>query len=278
MTTTLRPDGPEERTADGTRTRTFTICDNARPVGTLRLSADSGPGGTAGRIEELSVEEPDRRRGRATVAALAAEEVLRDWGCRHLGVSVPADAGGATRLAGLLGYAADGRMMSKEVPGHTPPPPPGSTLEDMSPARYPGWLEAEKAGFVRTCTGRGLSSARAGAIADETHRRHLPDGPDSEGSAVRVLMHEGNDVGTLWVSTGEGLPLPTEGFVFSVEVAAAHRGRGHGRTLMYEAERVCRAAGARTLGLHVVEGNAAARALYRSLGYRTVTRSFHKLL
>ncbi|MGW0016640.1 GNAT family N-acetyltransferase, partial [Streptomyces tendae] len=83
MTTTLRPTEPLQRAADGTRSRHFQVCVNSRPVGVLHLGTSSSLGDSVAVIHELRVDEPDRRRGRGTVAALAAEEVARAWGCRH---------------------------------------------------------------------------------------------------------------------------------------------------------------------------------------------------
>ncbi len=63
-----------------------------------------------------------------------------------------------------------------------------------------------------------------------------------------------------------------------VEVSPAHRGRGHGRTLMLLAERECLAAGVRNLGLNVFADNAVAVRLYGSLGYRVTERLYGKAL
>ncbi|MFD0346740.1 GNAT family N-acetyltransferase [Kitasatospora aburaviensis] len=63
-----------------------------------------------------------------------------------------------------------------------------------------------------------------------------------------------------------------------VEVAEAHRGHGHGRTLMLLAERECLAAGVHDLGLNVFTGNEVAIRLYDSLGYRVTNRVYGKPL
>lgn len=80
MTTTLRPTGPIQQGADGARTRAYDVCDNGRPVGAVEIGTDPGFGATAGVLRSLRIDEPNRRRGRGTIAALAAEEVLRGWG------------------------------------------------------------------------------------------------------------------------------------------------------------------------------------------------------
>lgn len=119
MTTTLRPAGPDQYDADGVRSRSYDICVNSRPVGLLRLTVDPQYGPVTGRVTQLVVEERDRRRGRGAVAALAGEEVLRDWGCRRVEISVPAAAEGALALAAGLGYTERSRSMVKEL-GRSP--------------------------------------------------------------------------------------------------------------------------------------------------------------
>ncbi len=57
------------------------------------------------------------------------------------------------------------------------------------------------------------------------------------------------------------------GWVWYVAVAPAHRGRGHGRALMHEAERLLRERGCPKLNLQVRSDNAGAAAFYRRLGY-----------
>ncbi|RWZ72902.1 GNAT family N-acetyltransferase, partial [Streptomyces albidoflavus] len=109
MTTTLRPAAPLQREPDGTvRLRPYDICVNGRPVGSLSVGTAPGMGPTVGLLDGLTVQEADRGRGRATVALLAAEEVLRGWGCTLARCTVPADAGPALRLATALGWTEGG--------------------------------------------------------------------------------------------------------------------------------------------------------------------------
>ncbi|WP_052850783.1 GNAT family N-acetyltransferase [Streptomyces avicenniae] len=120
MTTTLRPDGPQTPTPGGGRTRSYRIRVNGRDAGGLVLASD-GPRPATGRIVRLTVDEADRRRGRGTVAALAAEEILRDWGCADAGAVVPADATTALRLAASLGWTERARTFGKPLPGQEQP-------------------------------------------------------------------------------------------------------------------------------------------------------------
>lgn len=265
MTTTLRPTAPERRSEDGGRSRSFEVCVNSRPVGTVELTTDARFGPHVGRISALAIDERDRGRGRGTVAALAAEEVLRTWGCGQIQVSVPAPAETALGLAGALGYTERSRTMTKPL-ATAPALPAGSIPRPMDEEESRRWLAHARQRCVRHWTELGVPPARAEAMAVRDH-----DG--APGTTLAVLSHDGEDVGTLWVG-----PHADGAHVFDVEVGAAHRGRGHGRTLMLLAEREALAAGAVALGLTVFAGNEPARRLYDSLGYETTVVHLYKAL
>ncbi|ADI05545.1 acetyltransferase [Streptomyces bingchenggensis BCW-1] len=281
MTTILRPTGPEQRTDAGGRARSYEVCVNGRPVGSLHLATDDRLGPEVGRIERLDIDEPDRHRGRGTVAALAAEEVLRGWGCTQVEVSIPAQTTTALGLAGALGFSERGRNMVKEL-SEAPELPPGSEVRAMGEAEYPAWFEHERAEYIRSWTDRGVAEEAARAKADAAYATLLPDGPATPGALLRVLAHDGTDVGTVWLAIRPEEAAEAagalEGYVYGVEVAEEHRGHGHGRTLMLAAERDGLAAGARTIGLHVFGGNAPALRLYESLGYRPTEYHLFKQL
>ncbi|MEU1308536.1 GNAT family N-acetyltransferase [Streptomyces cinnamoneus] len=273
MTTTLRPTAPEQRTGDGGRSRSYEVCVNSRPVGRIDLAMDTRFGPGFGRIERLAIDERDRHRGRGTVAALAAEEVLRGWGCTQITVSVPAGAGTALGLAGALGYAERNRNMAKTLAA-APALPAGSVARPMGEDEYGRWREAEKAAYVQEWVDRGVPRPHAEAKAERDDALLLPQGPATPGTILRILAHEGTDVGTLWAALRPG----GSAWVFGVEVAAPHRGRGHGRTLMLLAERESLAAGAAALELNVFAANTPALGLYASLGYEPTEIHLYKLL
>ncbi|MCC2276469.1 GNAT family N-acetyltransferase [Streptomyces sp. ET3-23] len=263
MTTTLRPAAPEQRTDDGGRSRRYEIRVNSRPVGSIDLATDRRFGPGVGRIVRLAVEVPDRRRGRGTVAALAAEEVLRGWGCRRVEVCVAAgQAAAGLPLATALGYTERNRTMGKPLSAEPPSLPDGTGGRPMTEAEFAVWEPAARAEYAERWTAYGVPADRAQAHAEADHRALLPDGPATDGMLLRVLSHHGTPVGTLWAA----LRSPA-GFVYRVEVDPAHRGQGHGRSLMFLAETELRAAGADRLRLNVFADNAPARRLYESLGY-----------
>jgi ribosomal protein S18 acetylase RimI-like enzyme len=270
MTTTLRPSGPVEQAADGTRERAFRICVNGRPVGEVRLVTDPRFGFRTGRIERLRVDPAERRRGRATVAALAAEEVLRDWGCVRVEAGVPEGAEAARGLATALGYAERTRLMVRTLAERPPAPSETGTVRALTRAEYPAWLAAERAKYISYVTAQGVAHDQAVAAADATYARLLPEGLDTGSTRLRVATHAGTQVGSLWMNVGgNGVPPGMDAYVYALVVGEEHRRRGHGRALMREADRLCHEAGGRRLGLTVFVDNAPALSLYRSLGYRT---------
>ncbi|MER8100281.1 GNAT family N-acetyltransferase [Kitasatospora sp. NPDC094016] len=280
MTTTLRPEGPETPTDAGGRTRRWQICANGRQIGALRTTAIPHGSQLWGEISELEVRE-GRGRGRGTFGALAAEEVLRGWDCTRVDANIPETARIARGLAGTLGYTERMRNLAKRLTT-APALPAGVTADRIEPPEFQAWLDRAARGYLRSLVESGLSEEQARARSHLDHRRQLPQGADSPGVALRRLHAEGESepLGSLWVDFHRR-DLPNGGplaWVMTVEVSPAHRGRGHGRTLMLLAERECLAAGVRDLGLNVFAGNEVAIRLYASLGYRVTNRIYGKPL
>ncbi|MFB0615114.1 GNAT family N-acetyltransferase [Streptomyces sp. AGS-58] len=273
MTTTLRPAEPLQLHPDGTRSRRYQVCVNSRPVGEIRLGTSPGFGDSVARIIDLRIAEPDRRRGRGTVAALAAEEVARGWGCTRIEATVPATADAGLRLLAALGYTERNRRMEKRL-GTTPPAlPSDSRARPMTEEEFEAWRKTESERYARMWSERGVPGAAARAKARDDHTRLLPHGLASDGMLFSVLEYGGSRVGILWVA------LRDDGaFVLDVETDAPHRGRGHGRTLMLLAERQAIEGRLPVLGLNVFAGNTPAERLYASLGYEPVTHSLTKPL
>jgi ribosomal protein S18 acetylase RimI-like enzyme len=274
MTTTLRPAEPLQRTEGGARSRRFQVCVNGRAVGTLHLTTDDASFGPAvARVRELHVEERDRGRGRGAVAALAAEEVARSWGCGRIEVSVPATSDAGLGLARALGYTERSRHMGKRLDGGAPKLPPGSAGRPMTAAEYGPWLAHGRERYAQSWITAGVPEDQARARAERDHARLLPDGMATAGTVLTVLEHEGTPVGSLWLCVREATM-----FVYNVEVAEEYRGRGHGRSLMLLAEAATADAGLGGIGLHVFAGNTPAVGLYTSLGYRATEHHFFKEL
>ncbi|MFF8714399.1 GNAT family N-acetyltransferase [Streptomyces sp. NPDC015184] len=276
MTTTLRPTGPIQQGADGAKTRAYDVCDNGRPVGSVEVGTDAAFGAGAGVLRSLRIDEPDRRRGRGTIAALAAEEVLRGWGCAQVRLEASADDEAARGLAAALGYTERSRNMLKELGPEAPALPDGVVARPMSAGEFDTWLSTSVEGYAKSWTDRGVPAEQAMRKSVSDHERNLPDGRDTEGMLLHVLVDRDAVAGHVWVSVREDIEGVGAGFVFDVEVAEEYRGRGHGRTLMLQAERLVLAAGPRLLGLHVFASNTPALRLYESLGYRTARYNLAK--
>ncbi|MGH4030600.1 GNAT family N-acetyltransferase [Actinomycetota bacterium Odt1-20B] len=273
MTTTLRPSGPLQQSADGAKSRTFDVCVNSRPVGAIELGTHAVFGPRVGQIRALRIDERDRRRGRGTVAALAAEEVVRGWGCTRIEATVPATATAALHLATALGYVERNRQMAKPLPTAPEALPEGVRGRPMTEAEYGPWIAAQTESYVRTWVARGVPEAEARAKAEADHAASLPNGLASPDTNLSVLEADGTPVGTLWVAL-----LGDTAFVYDVRVDEAHRGRGHGRSLMRLAEQQAHASGSTAMGLNVFAGNTTALRLYESLGYEPTSYYLYKQL
>ncbi|MBT2459636.1 GNAT family N-acetyltransferase [Streptomyces sp. ISL-86] len=271
MTTTLRPSGPLQQSTAGARSRPYEVRVNSRRVGALVIAADTPFGPTVGEIRDLSIDEPDRRRGRATVAALAAEEVLRGWGCRRVRVTVPAASAGGLRMAQSLGYTENSRNMAKELPSVPPALRGGVTGRPMTGAEYEVWHLKALEDYAADWTSRGMSAEAAHAKSVADHEAQLPHGLATPGATFAVLEAAGVPVGHVWLAPrGEG------SYIFDIEVDPGHRGQGYGRDLMLLAERTALAEDHRILALQVFAGNTPALRLYESLGYRPVHVNYAK--
>ncbi|GHC82728.1 GNAT family N-acetyltransferase [Streptomyces flavofungini] len=273
MTTTLRPSGPLHESSKGAKSRDYDVCVNSRPVGRIKLATHAAFGPGVAEILDLRIDDPDRGRGRATVAALAAEEVARGWGCARIEAIVPAGAPGALALATALGYVERNRLMAKPLPLSPPELPEGTTARAMTEDEYTAWVGHTRAAYAQDWIDRGVPAAQAHAKAEADMSSSLADGLATPGARLSVLAHGDEVVGTLWVAE-----RGSEIYVYDIEVRAEHRGRGYGRGLMLLAERQCLEAGKDRVGLNVFAGNTPALRLYESLGYEATAYAVYKPL
>ncbi|MCM2415201.1 MULTISPECIES: GNAT family N-acetyltransferase [unclassified Streptomyces] len=278
MTTTLRPSGPIQAGADGAQKRAYDVCDNGRPVGAVEIGTEPAADGSTGLLRSLRIDESVRRRGRGTIAVLAAEEVLRGWGCARVHAEVAPDDTAAQRLTAALGYTERSRNMVKRLPSDPPALADGLTARPMTPGEFAEWEDGAIASYAASLVTRGTPEGAALQEARTSHARHLPDGLATEGAHLHVLVRGGGTVGHVWVAPFEMHPGLRVGYVFDVEVREEFRGLGYGRALMLQAERIALAAGHEQLGLHVVTANAPAVRLYESLGYEPTRYNLAKAL
>ena len=100
-----------------------------------------------------------------------------------------------------------------------------------------------------------VSKPEANASGDAAEHKNL----------VLVSVREGDPVGYVLVLVGDG-----EAHVAELAVAAAHRREGRGRLLLASA--LARLGDCEAVSLTVQPGNAAARSLYRELGFEETER------
>jgi ribosomal protein S18 acetylase RimI-like enzyme len=88
------------------------------------------------------------------------------------------------------------------------------------------------------------------------------------------VAHDGLDpVGLLWLHIPDEPDklAAVDAFVYDVSVHADKRRQGYGRAIMEQGIAICRARGARALGLNVFGHNEGAEALYEELGFQVTS-------
>jgi ribosomal protein S18 acetylase RimI-like enzyme len=145
----------------------------------------------------------------------------------------------------------------------------GVRLRRLREDEFEEWLRRSRDGYARDMVEHGgfpEPEAREKARVDIAAL--LGDGLQTEGHAVFALEDDstGERVGNLWLA--ERRERAPHGLaVFDVHVERGLRGRGYGRAAMLLAEDDARRRGLGRIDLNVFARNAAARSLYRSLGY-----------
>lgn len=144
-----------------------------------------------------------------------------------------------------------------------------TALAPMTEAGFPSFEAECTSAYAQDNVRAGRWPASGGlARAAEEFRRLLPQRLNTPGHLVYdILEHPGGPtVGFLWFAEFE-VAGTRAGFIYSVHIQPAHRGRGHAKAAIDLIEAQSLARGLSTVSLHVFSHNAAAQALYRSLGY-----------
>jgi mycothiol synthase len=199
-----------------------------------------------------------RWRGRGTGTALLAEvERLPLPGPRPtLQSLVPGDWSLAARFLVRRGFREVCRDVEMERPGvavPAPQPPPGVALRPYGrPGDAAAWIRLHAEGYRREFHFEPWTPARIRA------ELRMP------GAVAIVAEERGRPVGVV-LSNALGAEA---GSIQSLLVATRARRRGIGRALLRAALAARRRDGRRRVSLGVEKGNAAARALYASEGFR----------
>ncbi|WP_328331018.1 GNAT family N-acetyltransferase [Kribbella sp. NBC_00382] len=151
---------------------------------------------------------------------------------------------------------------------------PSIALRTPTADEYDGWVTRGCEGYAEEIgPARDLDPATALETAYQEFGALLPKGLETENQLVWLACHDGEPVGSLWISTLKKTP-----FIYLVEVLAEQRGKGYGRAIMLAGEEECRRRGYTHLALNVFGSNSIATSLYDSLGYVVVTQEMRKEL
>ena len=148
----------------------------------------------------------------------------------------------------------------------------------ISPESFPAWRERSRSEYESDLVATGETAQAARQRAEASLDSAFPLGKPAPDNAVFDVADEaGTIVGYLWV--GRSTSGDSQSWwIWDVVINSDQRGKGLGRATMQMAEEYARSQGAVTLGLSVFGFNHAARRLYDSLGYETVTVKMRKKL
>jgi ribosomal protein S18 acetylase RimI-like enzyme len=105
----------------------------------------------------------------------------------------------------------------------------------------------------------------------------LPDGIYTAGMLILTAVANADPVGDVWMALDHGLGTGGgDAWIYYIEIRPEQRGKGYGRALLRAAEQEVARRGAKTIGLNVFWDNAAARSLYASAGYETISAYMRK--
>lgn len=115
------------------------------------------------------------------------------------------------------------------------------------------------------------------ARAQQAFQRLLPKGLKTENNYLfNIIADESStDVGYIWVKIEENIDTKSA-FIYDLEIYENQRRKGYGKSALACIEEVISTLGANSLGLHVFKHNAAAMALYNSIGYQVVSHNMQK--
>jgi GNAT superfamily N-acetyltransferase len=145
-------------------------------------------------------------------------------------------------------------------------------LVPMTEADYRRYAETAVEDYAQSrfkCGGCSIEEARANA--KDSYAELLPSGTSSPGQHLYKVLATDVDgpVGMIWVALGEQYGTKTA-YVYDLEIAELHRGKGYGAGALECAERLAREWGAVRISLNVWGWNHAARSLYEKAGYAVI--------
>lgn len=155
----------------------------------------------------------------------------------------------------------------------------GVQLRPMRDDEFPAWLPQVRDGYARSMIDHGgFTPEAAGKKAQADTEQLFPGGKPSAEQLVFVIEADGEPVGDLWLAKRDDMSGRPCLFVYDVNVAEAHQGRGYGKAAMLFAEEEARRRGVDRIALNVFGRNEVARRLYLSLGYEENAVAMSKTL
>ncbi len=158
--------------------------------------------------------------------------------------------------------------------------PDGLELRPMSEQRFGAYRVASTAEYAADVIASGLlPEVEAHRKAEDDFASELPQGlrtPDHR-LLTANLPDDDAEVGILWWAQIRD-EQESSGYIYDIELAESHRGRGLGRQLLLSGHAEMWAGGATSVGLNVFGHNARARGLYDATGYVPVTRTWSRNL
>ncbi|OBT13285.1 GCN5 family acetyltransferase [Vibrio sp. UCD-FRSSP16_10] len=113
--------------------------------------------------------------------------------------------------------------------------------------------------------------------SEKAHETLLPDGERTKNHYLFNITENNsqNRVGHIWVKIEDNCHTKSA-FIYDIEIYEAHRRNGYAKSAFECIEKRVAELGATSLGLHVFKQNAAAIALYSSIGYQIISHNMQK--
>lgn len=152
-------------------------------------------------------------------------------------------------------------------------------LRPMDQDEVTRYIASSRESYVRSRVEAGERPEVAERVAERQHGDLFPGGRPARRHQLFVVEADGQQVGVVWVGPHPNRP-EDEGtaWLYDIEIADGHRGRGHGRAALAMIEDHLTAAGVTDVGLNVFGSNETARRLYRSAGWRELSVTMTKQL
>jgi ribosomal protein S18 acetylase RimI-like enzyme len=142
-------------------------------------------------------------------------------------------------------------------------------LRPLRDDELPAYIEHNRIAYEGDLVSQaGLTPEQAASKTETDWECLFPEGRPMPGSELFAVEDaSGTRLGDAWIAERESEGGEKVLYVYAIEIAPAHRGRGHGRETMLLFEKEARVRGLSGVSLTVLGGNEVARSLYRSLGY-----------